>query len=340
MRIRHSILLGGLAAAGLAAAPQAARAWGHTGHLEVSGLAMEALPPDLPAFLRRHGAAREVSELGAEPDVSKTAGGEHDQDLDPGHYVDLDDAGKVLGILPLAPLPATRLAYDTALRAGGSTQYGAGYLPYTIIIGWQQLQKDFAYWRAETIGLRSATDPQDKAYFRTQLELREKLIRRDLGVWSHYVADASQPLHVSVHFNGWGDYPNPENLTQDRTTHAQFEGAFVRQYVRPEAIAAAVPDYRDCGCSIEQRTVQYLQASLGQVVPLYRLATRGAFTTADPEGIAFATERLAAGVAELRDMVVDAWSSSATAVVGFPLIKVADIESGKVALTRTSFASD
>ena len=340
MRTRHSILLGGLAAAAIAATPQAVLAWGHTGHLEVSGLAMEALPHELPGFLRRHGAEREVSELGAELDVSKTSGTEHDQELDPGHFIDLDDDGKVLGILPVTQLPSTRLAFDTALRAGGSTQYGAGYLYYSIVGGWQQLQKDFGYWRAATVGLRTATDPKDRAFFRYQLELREKLILRDLGVWSHYVGDASQPLHVSVHFNGWGNFPNPEDFTQDRTTHAQFEGAFVRDHVRAEDIAAAVSDYRDCGCTIQQRTVQYLQASLDQVVPLYRLATRGAFASADPEGIAFATARLAAGVAELRDMVVDAWHASATAVVGFPLIKVEDIESGKVTLTRTSFASD
>ena len=121
------------------------------------------------------------------------------------------------------------------------------------------------------------------------------LIIRDLGVWSHYVADASQPLHVSIHFNGWGNYPNPDKFTNDRSTHAQFEGAFVRDNVTPEAILAAVPDYRDCGCSIEERTVQYLQTTLAQVVPLYRLATRGAFQGPDAEGSAFAAARLADG---------------------------------------------
>ncbi len=52
------------------------------------------------------------------------------------------------------------------------------------------------------------------------------------------------------------------------------------------------------------------------------------------------TQRLAAGAGELRDQVVDAWRSSATWVVGFPLINVADIESGKVHVTKDSFWSD
>jgi hypothetical protein len=41
-----------------------------------------------------------------------------------------------------------REQYDTLLRAKGITQYKAGYLPYSIVDGWQQIRKDFAYWRA------------------------------------------------------------------------------------------------------------------------------------------------------------------------------------------------
>ena len=339
--MRRSPLI--LAAASLAAAPvmpQAALAWGNTGHVEVSRLAIEMLPDELPAFLRSPAAARAIGELGPEPDRSKTAGAEHDQEFDPGHFVDLDDEGKVVGVVPVTELPATRQAYDTALRAAGQSEYGAGYLSYNIVIGWQQLRKEFAYWRADVVGLRTAATPEDLAFFRYDLQLRQQLIIRDLGVWSHYVADASQPLHVSVHFNGWGDYPNPDGFTNDRGTHARFEGTFVRDNVPLDAIAAAVPDLRDCGCTIEERTVQYLQASLAQVVPLYRLATAGAFAGPNTEGSAFAAQRLGAGVGELRDMVVDAWRSSATWVVGFPLIQVKDIESGAVQLTRTSYASD
>ena len=52
-----------------------------------------------------------------------------------------------MGVLPIDKLPVTREAYDTQLRARGFTQYKAGYLPYSIVDGWQQIRKDFAYWR-------------------------------------------------------------------------------------------------------------------------------------------------------------------------------------------------
>ena len=128
---------------------------------------------------------------------------------DPGHYVNLTDDAKVMGIVPLHTLPVTREAYDTALRAGGSTQYKAGYLPYSIVGGWQQIRKDFGYWRAAVKGAETARSPAERAWFQADRRLREKLTLRDIGIWSHYVGEGSQPLNVTVHYNGWGHYPNP-----------------------------------------------------------------------------------------------------------------------------------
>lgn len=335
----RTALAAGAAAIGLAPLP--ALAWGHTGHVEISELAIATLPPELPKFLRTSASDTEVGQLGPEPDVSKTAGTIHDAERDAGHFIDVDDAGLVNGASPLSPLAATREAFDTAQRAGGSTQYAAGYLPYNIVDGWQQLRKDFAYFRADKVGLATATNDADRGFFQYQLELRRKLILRDIGVWSHYVGDGSQPLHVSVHYNGWGRYPNPQNFTQAHI-HAQFEGAFVKQFTNLDDIYFAIKPYHDCGCPIEQRVVQYMQATASQVVPLYTLAKAdpAPFTTPVKAEVRFVTQRLAAGAAELRDEIVDAWRSSATWTVGYPLINVADIESGKVHLTQSSYAGD
>src|SRR5439155_22990745 len=116
---------------------------------------------------------------------------------------------------PLANLPTTRAAYEKALQAAGTDSWKAGYLPYSIVEGWQQLVKDFAYWRVDRVGEATSPRPEDRAWFAADRRLRESLIVRDLGVWSHYVGDASQPLHVTVHYNGWGDSPNPFGFTQD-----------------------------------------------------------------------------------------------------------------------------
>ncbi|MHB8530930.1 MAG: phospholipase C/P1 nuclease family protein [Caulobacteraceae bacterium] len=312
--------------AGLALA-SSALAWGATGHRIIGRLATEALPPSLPGFLRSPAAVAALGELDREPDRWKAAGKAHDLDLDPGHFLDLGDDGRVLAGPALADLPATREDYETALRRIGGDGWRAGYLPYSIIEGWQQLAKDFAYWRVDVAAARTVVDAAHRTWFVADEARREGLVLRDLGVLGHYVGDGSQPLHVSEHFNGWGAFPNPDGFTQDKV-HAPFEGAFVRSYVRPGRVRAAMAPYRDCHCSIQRRTVAYLAATNAFVVPFYRLYKAGGFQPGDRRGVDFAAERLAAGAAELRDVTIDAWRASAEEQVGFPAVSVRDVEAG------------
>ena len=318
-----------------------AQAWGTRGHEWISGLAVERLPAEVPAFLRSPAAAEDIAVLAREPDRWRASGSEHDAERDPGHYVHVDDQGLVLGALPLSALPDSREGFDTALRAKGATQYQAGYLPYAIVDGWQQLVKDFAYWRADQAGARTAADPADRAWFAADARRREALTLRDLGVWSHYVGDASNPMHVSTHYMGWGEGPNPRAWSNDRALHWRFEALFLRANLTRDQVPPGLRPYRDCACSIQARTTAYLTTSRAQVIPLYEIEAQGGFADkVTPESRAFVLARLAAGSNELRDMIVDAWRASAQATVSTPAIKVADIESGKVILTRKMFGDE
>lgn len=318
------------AAAAVLLCPSYAFAWGSTGHRFIGEIAIESLPDEIPAFLRTPDAARQVGELAREPDRWRGSGDVHDKERDPGHFVNVGDDGAIFGGPKLDALPPTRMDYDTALRAVGTTQYKVGYLPYSIIDGFEQLKTDFAYWRADKAGERLAKTSTAGEWFAHDRELRETLVLRDLGVWAHFVGDASQPMHVSVHYDGWGDFPNPESFSTQHGIHLHFEGAYVRANVTEPDVAAALAPYRDCSCAIETRTAQYLAATLAEVVPLYRLEKAQAFAGPTTEGKAFAVARLAAGAAELRDMVIDVWHQSANAKVGYPPVLVSDIEAGKV----------
>jgi hypothetical protein len=322
------LLLLAVAAGSLAAGD--AWGWGATGHRLISRVAIESLPAEVPAFLRKPEVAQQMGELGREADRSKGAGRMHDAERDPGHFVNLADDATVAGSLPLDGLPATREAYDTALRALGLDQYQVGYLPYALGDGWLQLKQDFAYWRADAAGEKLAATAADRAWFGRDRQLRELLILRDLGYWSHYVGDASQPLHVSIHYNGWGNYPNPEGFSNATSLHGYVEGEFVRRLIGGADIAARLPPYRDCGCGIEARIAAYLRATQATVVPLYALEKLGGFAGDDARGKAFIAERLAAGAAELRDMVVDAWRQSIDGVVGYPPVPVREVEAGRI----------
>jgi hypothetical protein len=303
--------------------------WGASGHRMVSEIAAQSLPDEIPTFLRTPGAAQTIGELGRELDRSKGAGNPHDAERDPGHYVDLSDDGRVLSGPLLTAIPATRQGYDTELRKTHATQYDAGYLPYAIMDGWQQLVTDFAYWRADVAGAKFAKDGLERAWFDRDRALREMLTIRDLGIWSHYVGDGSQPLHVSVHYNGWGDYPNPNGYTTDKI-HSAFESAFVREWITEDDVRGKLPAAVDLGGDIRAGTIAYLTATQGQVVPLYELDKAGAFKSGMQQGRDFVASRLAAAAAEIRDLVVAAWRASATAKVGYPPVAVPKVEAGEV----------
>ena len=257
-----------------------ASAWGSTGHRIIGRLAMGALPMEAPAFLRTADAVLAIGELAREPDRWKGAGKAHDSERDPGHFLDLGDDGRILGGPALDALPATREDYDTALRAVGADSWKAGYLPYSIIDSWQQLAKDFAYWRVDVAAAKMVSDPAHRIWFAGDAAEREALILRDLGTLAHYAGDASQPLHVTEHYNGWGPYPNPRGFTQDRI-HAPVEGVFIRNFVNLADVRAAMAPYRDCQCPIERRVAVYLAATHDKVTPFYELYKAGGFTGGD-----------------------------------------------------------
>jgi hypothetical protein len=305
-----------------------AMAWGPDGHRMISELALKALPAEIPAFLRTPKAVHEAGYLGPEADRQRGAGKSFDAERSPAHFVDVSDDLSVLGGPSLKALPPTREDYDTALRAKNTTQYKAGYLPYSIQQGFELLAKDLAYWRVDAWGEKHAKSKSARAWYAKDKTLREMIVLYDLGTWSHFVGDGSQPMHASVHYNGWGDFSNPEGFTQDKI-HVPFENQYVHENVKDKDVAALIPAYSDCACNIAARTADYLGASQATVVPLYRLEKLGAFAKATPQGRDFVEQRLAAGAAELRDMIVDAWHQSETLGVGYPEKKVKDVLAGK-----------
>lgn len=309
--------------------PGQALAWGGTGHRMIGEIAAESLPPALPAFLRTRAAALELGEQSREPDRWKGAGKVHDQGRDPAHFVDLNDDGTILGGPRLAALPATRADYETALRAAGVDGWKAGWLPYAMVDAAQQVTKDFGYWRVLAYAERHEKNPARRAWLVSDRKRREALIFANLGVLSHYVADGSQPLHVTVHYNGWSSPLNPNGFTTSKI-HGPFESDFVEAFVDRAMIRGALPPPRACACSLEQRTADYLTVTGGQVTPFYALEKAGGLQPEDPRGKAFATERLAAGAAELRDLIVRAWDDSAAITVGWTPVSVADVLAGKV----------
>jgi hypothetical protein len=311
--------------------PNSVLAWGSTGHRYIGEVAMRALPAEVPAFLRTPQAALDVGEYSREPDRSKGAGRTHDSDRDPGHFVDLSDDGTVLGGPTLAALPTTRAEFDAAVRKAGADSWKSGYLPYSIIDRWEQLARSLAYWRVLSAAEANPAWSAHKAFFTADRRRREAQILVTIGELSHFVGDGSQPLHVTVHFNGWGDFPNPEGYTTAKI-HAPFESDLVQASVTEAAVTAKMPPPIDCRCPLQKQVADYLTATGALVVPLYQLEKAGGLAPGDPRGVAFAAQRIAVGASELRDLIAEAWRVSATQTLGYKpnAVSVADVAAGKI----------
>jgi hypothetical protein len=314
--------------ASLAVLPTSALAWGATGHRIIGEVTMRALPTEVPSFLRTPRAAADVGELSREPDRRKGAGRAYDNDHNPAHFLDLGDDGRILGGPTLSALPANREDFDTALHAVGQDSWKAGFLPYSITDNYRQLVHDFAYWRILTAAEANPAWAAHRAWFTADRNRREALLLETIGQLSHFVGDGSQPLHVTVHFNGWGPYPNPAGYSTQKL-HAPFESDLVRATVKPGSVAAEVAPFHSCGCPIEQRTTDYLAATAKLVIPFYEMVKAGGIAAGDPRGTAFATQRIAVGASELRDLIVEAWRASARETIGFkPSVSVTEVEAG------------
>ncbi|MGA9658801.1 MAG: hypothetical protein WBQ60_06850 [Asticcacaulis sp.] len=323
-RIALTVVTIGLVVAG------SAGAWGSTGHRIVGEEALRALPVYMPDFLRSEAGVTDAGEYAREPDRWRGSGAVHDAERDPAHFMDLDDEGLTAAGLSLDQLPKTRPDYEAALRAKGIDPSKEGYLPYATIDAYQQVIKDMAYWRVLKLMEGRETDAAKKAWYHADRVRREDLTLRDIGILAHYVGDATQPMHLSIHYNGWGKFPNPEGYTTDKI-HVPLEAPYVTAHIDSHAVRTHMPAYEACTAPIETCVATRLKRNFTFLIPLYKLEKDGGFAEGDPRGVTFMAERLGQGAGDLRDMLVDAWRESTTMSLGYKRATYDDFVAGRVA---------
>jgi hypothetical protein len=314
-----------LAALLVAALPANALAWGTTGHTYISRVAAENLPDTLPPFVRTPDATDLIAFLGPEEDRIKGAGRSWDDDNDPAHFLDVDDSGMVAGVVKLDALPESMEAYAAALAKAGTDPYKQGFVPYAIMDGFERVRKDFAIWRVDDYLAVNARTDDAKARFARERAWRESLALRDIGDWSHFVGDGSQPLHVTVHYN-------------DNRLHSRFESAFVNAHVTIDDVRKHLAPYAASNphALLSQRDIAaivggYLRGTAQAVSRTYELDKNGAFAQASPDAVDFTAAQLGRGASMLRDLIALAWEDSLNDSVGYPPVPVRDVLAGKVA---------
>ena len=281
-------------------------AWGKDGHRMINRLAGEALPSDVPKFLRSHDAVTALEYYGPEPDRWKSAGEpELNAAQSPEHFLDLEYADLV------GELPRRRYDYIRALAYAQKshvdlalTPEKVGLLPYQATEVWERLKSAMRDYRALKEQHADTKPVECEIVF--------------LAGWlGHYVADGSQPLHTSIQYNGWTG-ANPNGYTTEHKIHAQFESTFVSANVKAAEVKPLIAAKPVVLGDVFTDFVAYLRHSNSLMEKTYQLEKAGGFTGAGtPEGKAFAEERLAAGATELRDMIYTAWVKSADPVAQY-----------------------
>jgi hypothetical protein len=284
----------------LVVAHELAWSWGAEGHRYINQVAAQHIPADMPQFLRK--GIAEITYLGPEPDRWRsplTFALKNAQE--PDHFIDLE---RVAWLDPLPPgrYEFYRKLYEkraaTAVHPDDYLPEHVGLQPYIVAEIYGRLVAAFYQYRQ----LREQHQPTAPV---------EPAIVFYAGWLGHYVADGSQPLHTTIHYDGWVG-PNPNGYTTERGIHAQFESTYVAQNITasdiapllhaPQRLADPFADYID-----------YLKQSNKLVENVYALDKAHAFTgKGSPEGFDFTTHRLAAGSQMLLNLWYTAWLESAT----------------------------
>ena len=287
---------------------EAAVAWGNEGHVAINRVAAEKIPASMPRFLRR--AVAEIAYLGPEPDRWRSPSEfalKNAQEAD--HFIDLER------VAWLDPLPQGRYEFYRKLyekrAATPATDHPDDYLPervglqpYITMEVYGRLKAAFREYRQRQAAHQPTQAVQQAIIFYA-------------GWLGHYVADASQPLHTTIQYNGWVG-PNPNGYTTEHKIHGQFESTYVAANITAKDFAGLVksPERLDDPFA---RYVAYLRESNGMVEKVYALEKAGGFTgKGSPEAFDFTTHRLAAGSQMLLDLWYTAWMESAVPVPEHP----------------------
>jgi hypothetical protein len=281
---------------GLTLTASAARAWESDGHRIINRLAASTLPADVPAFLRSPAAIDEIEYLGPEPDRWRSpAEPELSAAQGPEHFINLETADA------LGPLPHKRLDFEAKAFAAGQSPAKIGLQPWETDEVWERLKAAMRQYRSLLAAGPSAnvdTKPVEAA------------ILFYAGWLGHYVGDGSQPLHVTVNYNGWTG-PNPHGYTTEHQIHHQFEGPFVAANIHAAEVQAKMTPPKVIEGDMFDAYLAYLRHSATYVEKVYQLDKAGAFVgTGTPESRDFTAARLAAGASMLRDMIYTAWIDS------------------------------
>jgi hypothetical protein len=182
-------------------------------------------------------------------------------------------------------------------RAALTNVRWAGTLPYAAMENYDRMKAAMRLYRN--------TAPESP-----QREFLARDIAFYLGWLGHYTADGAQPLHDSIHHDGWQG-ANPNNYTRDGAIHSRFETGFVDLMQLSESdITPKMPPAVVLGDPFAA-ILAHLDDAAVHVGEIYEMDGRKAFADKeDQQARALVTRQLSRAAALLRDLAYTAWVES------------------------------
>ncbi len=288
-----------------------ATAWDKAGHEIVTELAWQSLPESMPDWLRDPDVGKQLAYLSTESDRWR---GQHHPCLDHinnlNHYLDIEHLTPydlTLNTIPrfrrefLDHLAITRHEHPDRFekydrkRDKAYTRKTPGLLPYRIVELQWKLSASWTTLKTYELHRDLVTDDM--------MRYAKGTIIHTMGILSHYIADAAQPLHTTQHFNGWvGE--NPNRYTTSRKFHRFIDGGVIELHA---ITTATLTSKRRKPRKVPQADtwpaiLQHIQTANDLVEPLYKLEKSGELREAT--GKAFIEDRLL----DAADMLAAIWT--------------------------------
>ena len=285
--------------------PNPGFAWGGRAHSVIDQTAVEGLPADGPTFLKQYvdyiaGAASVPDDWrGLDEPFSKI-------EEDPNHGW-FREQFAFMKVIPRSRYEFVLELYRENLRIQKTDPENAermnvrwtGTLPYAAAEVYGHLVASMRKVRQARPGSPAVAFEQQTCAF-------------EVAWLGHYIGDGSQPLHDTIHHDGWQG-PNPNGYTTDPKIHSRFESHYVSLINLSESdiIPRLGPPGHLQG-DVFDLILAHLDEAHTHVEAIYKLDKRNAFADPkDPEAREMVYERTAAGARMLRDLIYRAWLESA-----------------------------
>jgi hypothetical protein len=283
--------------------------WGARGHQSANRAAVRALPADGPLFLKEY--EDWIAKTGPVPDSWRGSGEPYSKIFEDPNHGWFKEQFAFMTAIPRSRYEFVLRLYDEFLmirekdpgRAALTNVRWTGTLPYAAMENYDRMKSAMRLYRRAAAD-SSADSQRDAKYLAQDIAFY-------MGWLGHYTADGAQPLHDTIHHDGWLG-PNPKQYTTDPRIHGRFESAFVDLIQLTDAdltpLMAKPALLEDPFAAI----LAHLDEASTHVEEVYMLDRSGAFADkASEPAAALARRQLARAAALLRDLTYTAWVESA-----------------------------